>query len=203
MSERRSPLLVILNGPSGVGKDTVISRLRREFPDVHFAVTATTRSPRPGEAHGTSYFLVTRGEYDAMLDRGDLLAPARVHGNWYGAPLGPIHQALADARDVFLKIDVQGAIQVRRRLPQAVFIFLAPPSLGDLVKRLVGRQTEDEEDFLRRLRDAEAEMAQMPQYDYVVVNRYEDIGHAVRGVACIITAERLRTQRQPIMLDER
>jgi guanylate kinase len=201
VGEQAVPVLFILSGPSGVGKDTVISRLRNTFRDVHFAVTATTRLPRPGEEHGKSYFFLTRSAFDAMLDRDELLAPAKVHGNWYGAPLEPIRQALVAGTDVFLKIDVQGAIQVRRRLPQAVFVFLAPPSLTDLVSRLVGRHTEDEANFERRLRDAEVEMAEMPRYDYVVVNRYEDVDDAVRSVACIITAERLRTHRQPIVLE--
>jgi guanylate kinase len=170
---------------------------------MHFAVTATTRPPRPGEEHGRSYYFLSSADYEAMLDSGEMLAPAQVHGNWYGAPLEPIRRALAESKDVFLKIDVQGAIQVRRQLPQAAFIFLAPPSLVDLMRRLALRQTEDEAESRRRLQDAEFEMAQMPQYDYVVVNQFEDVEDAARTVACIITAERHRIQRQPIVMEKR
>lgn len=199
---RQSPILFVLSGPSGVGKDSVIRELRRQFPDLHYAVTATTRSPRPGEVPGRSYHFVTRPEYDSMLDRGELLAPAEVHGHWYGAPIAELRQAFAAGDDVLLKIDVQGAIRVRRRLPQAVFIFLAPPSVDDLLVRLAARRTESEEELKRRLRDAQFEMAQLPAYDYVVVNREENLEEAVQAVACIISAERHRVQRQPIELPQ-
>lgn len=135
-----------------------------------------------------------------MLDRGELLAPARVHGNWYGAPLLPLRQAFRDGKDVLLKIDVQGAIAVRRRIPQAVFLFLAPPSPGHLVERLGSRQTETPPELERRLRDAAFEMAQMPHYDYCVVNQDHNLDEAVSNVACVISAERLRIMRQPIDL---
>ena len=197
---RRSPLLVVLSGPSGVGKDSLIRELRRVFPEVHVAVTATTRPRRPGEVPGKSYYFLSQAQYDELLDAGELLAPAKVHGYWYGAPLDELRGAFATGRDVLLKIDVQGAIQVRRRLPQAVFVFVAPPSRDELIERLQARRTEHGPDLERRMRDAELELAQMPQYDYVVVN---DAGHldlAVQHVACIITAEGLRTHRQPIDL---
>lgn len=201
--ENRSPILFIISGPSGVGKDTVIRELRTRFTDLHYAVTATTRSPRPGEIPGQSYFFLSKTEYDTMLDAGELLAPAEVHGNWYGAPISELRNAFAGGRDVLLKIDVQGAIQVRRRLPQAVFIFLAPTSIGDLMSRLATRRTESEADFERRIRDARFEMAQLPVYDYVVINRDDDLSETVQCIACIITAERHRTHRQPIELDSR
>jgi guanylate kinase len=138
-----------------------------------------------------------------MLDRDELLAPAQVHGNWYGAPLGELRRAFAAGRDVLLKIDVQGAIQVRRRLPQAVFIFLAPPSMDDLIARLTARHTESEEELRRRVADATFEMAQMPHYDYLVVNKEQGLGDAIHAVGCIMSAERLRIHRQPIRLDRR
>jgi guanylate kinase len=198
----RPPLLIVFSGPSGVGKDTVIQHLRRRMTDVQYAVTATTRPPREGEVDGKSYYFVSQREYDKMLDRGDLLAPAEVHGYWYGAPLERIGEALASGKDVLLKIDVQGAIQVRRRFPQAVFIFLAPVSFDDLVARLEQRRTEFGEELERRISDARFEMDQMPRYDYVVVNRDDDVETAVESVACIITAERLRIHRQPIDLGD-
>ena len=200
MGTGRTPLLVVLSGPSGVGKDSVIRELRNCIDDMHFAVTATTRPPRPGETPGQSYHFVTQDEYDHMLDRGELLAPAEVHGYWYGAPVDSIRRELQANRDVLLQIDVQGAMQVRRRYPQAVFIFLAPSSTRGLVERLRARHTESQEQFRRRVADAEFEMAQLPQYDYVVVNREDDLEGAVRSVACIIHAERLRVSRQPVRL---
>jgi|SRR5947209_1970364 len=193
-------MLLVFSGPSGVGKDTVIRRLRDRLPDVHFAVTATTRPPRPGEIDGESYYFLSQDAFDRMLDRGELLAPADVHGYWYGAPVTYMAAALDHGQDVFLKIDVQGALQVRRRYPQAVFVFLAPPSLEELVARLTARRTEMKDDLDRRLQDAEFEMAQLPYYDYVVVNQDEDVDSAVESVACILRAERLRTHRQPIRI---
>ncbi len=200
MTLGRAPVLVILSGPSGVGKDTVIQQLRRRLPDMHYAVTATTRPARPGEIEGESYYFIGQNDYDLMLDRGDLLAPAEVHGYWYGAPTEKIRDALDSGEDVLLKIDVQGAMQVRRRFPQAVFIFLAPSSMHDLMARLRSRHTESPEECKRRVADAQFEMAQLPQYDYQVVNHDDDVAGAVESVACIITAERLRLHRQPIAL---
>ncbi len=203
MSHSRSPLLVVLSGPSGVGKDTVMDRLHGTLPDLHYAVTATTRPSRPGETEGRSYFFLTKHEYDAMLDRGELLAPAQVHGNWYGAPLRPLRAAFDEGKDVLLKIDVQGAIAVRRRIPQAVFLFLAPPSPEHLVDRLDSRRTESKQELARRARDASYEMAQMPHYDYCVVNHDHDLEGTVANVASVISAERLRINRQPIDLGPR
>jgi guanylate kinase len=200
VSHSRSPLLVVLSGPSGVGKDTVMERLHDVLPDLHYAVTATTRAPRPGETEGKSYYFLTKDQYDAMLDRGELLAPARVHGNWYGAPLQPVRAAFSQGKDVLLKIDVQGAIAVRRRIPQAVFLFLAPPSPEHLVERLGSRRTESRQELARRVRHAAYEMAQMPHYDYCVVNHDDDLEQTVANVACVISAERLRINRQPIDL---
>jgi guanylate kinase len=200
--DRRSTLLVVMSGPSGVGKDSIIRRLRSRMPDLVFAVTATTRPPREGEVPGKSYFFVTQEQYHARLDGGELLAPANVHGRWYGAPLEPIRRALHEGRDVLLKIDVQGAIQVRRRLPQAVFVFVAPPSVEELIQRLQSRHTESKAELERRVRDARFEMEQLPHYDYVIVNRREDLDDAVDQMSCIVTAERLRAHRQPIELPD-
>lgn len=197
---RRSPLLFVVSGPSGVGKDSVIGELRGHHLDIHYAVTATTRAPRPHEVSGQSYHFVSKAEYDDLMDRGELLAPANVHGHWYGAPVEELRGAFASHRDVLLKIDVQGAIQVRRRIPQSIFIFLAPESPSDLDHRLRSRHTEGQDELERRLRDAIFELAQMPTYDYVVVNRERDLETAVHSVGCIIAAERLRTQHQPIDL---
>jgi guanylate kinase len=202
MKRARSPILFVLSGPSGAGKDSVITALRTSHPDLHYAVTATTRAPRPGETDGVSYYFFSKQRYDDLADRGEMIAPANVHGHWYGAPLRPIRQALSAGQDVLLKIDVQGAMQVRRRLPQSVYIFLTTPSFEDLVSRLESRRTEDKEDFERRIQDAHFEMAQMPQYDYCVINEQDDLNAAADGVSCIIMAERLRIHRQPILFSD-
>jgi guanylate kinase len=160
----------------------------------------TTREPRPGEVLGKNYYFVSKEEYEERLGRGDLLAPAQVHGHWYGAPIESVREALQWGQDVLLKIDVQGAIQIRRRVPQAVFIFIAPPSVADLVQRLSSRHTESAAELERRIRDAEFEMAQLPSYDYLVVNREGGLAEAAQRVACIISAERMRIHRQPIDL---
>ncbi len=199
VSHGRPPILFILSGPSGVGKDTVIRELQTVVTDLHYAVTGTTRAPRPSEIEGTSYFFLTKESYDDMMDQGELLAPAQVHGNWYGAPLEPLREAFARGRDVLLKIDVQGAIAVRRRIPQAVFIFLAPSSPEVLRNRLSARNTESQEELDRRLADAEIELAQMPHYDYCVVNMDDDLRATVQSVSCIVAAERLRIDRQVLI----
>lgn len=200
MDGPHSPLLIILSGPSGAGKDTVIERLREQRPAMHYVVTVTTRAPRPGEIPGKSYIFVSQEEYDTMRDRGELLAPADVHGHWYGAPVDQIRRALARGQDVLLKVDVQGARQVRRRIPQAVYVFLAPPTFEELSERMRHRHTESPADLERRLRDARYEMEQMPQYDYLVINRRDELDRAVGNLACIIEAERLRIHRPRVAL---
>jgi guanylate kinase len=203
VSSTRIATLFVLSGPSGAGKDSVIAGVRKRLGDVHYAVTATTRAMRPNEREGESYYFVSKACYDEMMDSGELLAPARVHGNYYGAPVGPIRDALKAGKDVLLKIDVQGAMQIKRILPQAVYIFLMTPTFEDLVARLEARRTESATEFATRIRDARFEVDQQPQYDYCVVNQFEDLERAVGDVASIIRAERLRIHRQPITLEMR
>jgi guanylate kinase len=194
------PMLVVFSGPSGAGKDSVLQYLRGMVPDLHVAVTATTREPRPGEIPGRSYHFLSLDDYDRMLVAGQLLAAARVHGRRYGVPLEEIRGPLAAGEDVLVKLDVQGAMDLRSGVPQAVFIFLAPPSLNELVTRLVDRRTESPEGLERRLDDARFEMQLLPQYDYAVVNGPAGASHAAAQIASIITAERLRTHRRVIDL---
>jgi guanylate kinase len=193
-------MLMVLSGPSGVGKDSVLQYLRELVPDICVAVTATTRAPRAGEKDGISYHFVSRAEYNRMLDEGRLLAPADVHGHWYGVPLDELLRPLQAGEDVIVKIDVQGAMDVRHRIPQAIFVFLAPPSLPELIRRLEERHTESPQDLQRRIRDASFEMEQLPRYDYAVVNGPQGAKQAAHSIGCIVDAERLRTHRQPISL---
>jgi guanylate kinase len=154
-----------------VGKGTVSAFVRRRYPQVWLSVSATTRAPRPGEVDGVHYHFVGEDEFHAMAARGELLERARVHGRaWYGTPRRPVEEALAEGRPALLEIDLQGARQVRQTMPEALFVFLAPPSWDELVRRLVGRGTETEEERQARLTTARAELAAEPEFDITIVN---------------------------------
>jgi guanylate kinase len=164
--------LVVLAGPTAVGKGTVAADVRRHHPEAWISVSATTRAPRPGEQDGVHYWFVDDDQFDAMVERGDLLEWAVVHkAARYGTPRQPVEAVLATGRPALLEIDLQGARQVRERMPQARFVFLAPPSWEELVRRLVGRGTETEAERERRLASARAELAAETEFDATVVNR--------------------------------
>ena len=168
---RRTRLLV-LAGPTAVGKGTVAAEVRRSHPEVWISVSATTRAPRPGEENGVHYWFVSDEEFDAMVERGDLLEWAVVHqAARYGTPRGPVDLALASGHPAMLEIDLQGARQVRDTMPEALFVFLKPPSWDELVRRLVGRGTETEAERRRRLETARLELAAEDEFDVTVVNR--------------------------------
>ena len=163
--------LVVLAGPTAVGKGTVAAEVRGHHPDVWISVSATTRPPRPRERNGVHYWFVSDEEFDAMIERGDLLEWAVVHqAARYGTPRGPVELALASGQPALLEIDLQGARQVRETMPDALFVFLKPPSWEELVRRLVGRGTEDEEERARRLETARAELAAESEFDVTIVN---------------------------------
>lgn len=163
--------LVVLAGPTAVGKGTVAAHIRENHPDVMLSVSATTRAPRPGEVDGEHYHFVSDEEFDRMVSGDELLEWATVHGvHRYGTPRGPIDRAINEGRPVLLEIDMQGAFQVRRSEPRASLVFLLPPSWDELVDRLVGRGTENEEERARRLRTARTELAAQGEFDYRVVN---------------------------------
>ena len=163
--------LIVLAGPTAVGKGTVVRALREREPDVWISVSATTREPRPGEIDGVHYFFVTPARFDAMVAGGELLEWATVHGvHRYGTPRGPVEERLATGTPVLLEIDLQGARQVRETMPDALFVFLAPPSWDELVHRLVGRGTEGPEERERRLETARLELAAESEFDAVIVN---------------------------------
>ena len=187
-----SGLMFVLSGPSGVGKSTLIERLKRdEFPITH-CVTATTRPMRLGEEHGVHYYFLVEAEYDALLEKGQFLEHAVVHNlHRYGIPLHSIRDGLRRGKDVILAPDVQGASTVRWKLPNAVTIFLRPPSLEELVPRLAARGTETADERTVRLETAEREMLRMSEYDYVIVNHADRLDQAVRDLKAIIQAERL------------
>ncbi|MET0434235.1 MAG: guanylate kinase, partial [Cellulomonas sp.] len=172
-------------GPTAVGKGTVAADIRQRYPLIWVSFSATTRSPRPGEIEGVHYHFVDEAGFDDMTAAGDLLEWAVVHGrNRYGTPRRPVEERLAAGEPALLEIDLQGARQVRTTMPEAQFVFLAPPSMDELVRRLVGRGTEDEEERARRLATAEVEMAAEPEFDHVVVN--DDVRRATDELVALM-----------------
>ncbi|WP_448711542.1 guanylate kinase [Microbacterium profundi] len=173
--------LLVLAGPTAVGKGTVAAHIRENHPEIHLSVSATTRPPRPGEIDGVHYFFVDDAEFDRLIAEGALLEYAVVHNrSRYGTPRAPIDKALSEGKTVLLEIDLQGARQVHAAEPSATLIFLLPPSWDELVDRLVGRGTEDDEERARRLRTAKVELAAQSEFDYRIVN--EDVATAAREV---------------------
>lgn len=187
-------LLFVLSAPSGTGKDTVIAALKEQGMDFHVVASVTTRAPRPGETDGHPYYFVNQEQFDELVAHDELLEHARVHGHWYGQPRQQIRDHLQAGHDVMLKIDVQGAATVRQKLSGAIFIFLIPGSVEELVERLTARQTETEQERQRRLLDAQNELAQQRHYDYVVENRQGQLEDAVERLRAIMLAEHCRTQ---------
>jgi guanylate kinase len=168
---RRRSRLTVLAGPTAVGKGSVAADIRKNHPEVWISVSVTTRRPRPGEVHGRHYWFVSDEEFDALVADDQLLEWAVVHkAARYGTPRLPVEDALAQGRPALLEIDLQGARQVRRTMPEALFVFLKPPSWEELVRRLVGRGTEDEEERARRLQTALEELAAEPEFDVAIVN---------------------------------
>ncbi|MBI2942364.1 MAG: guanylate kinase [Chloroflexi bacterium] len=184
--------LFVLSGPSGVGKDAVLEQLRGLGVPFTSVVTCTTRERRPGEVHGVDYLFVSEETFDEMQRRGEFLEVAEIYGHRYGTPVEAVRRALRAQRDLVLKIDVQGARQVRERVPGAVLVFLAPARLDDLTARLRDRQTEPPEAIAGRLREANREMAEVPHYDYLIVNREGRPVEAAAQLRCIMEAEKRR-----------
>ncbi len=189
-------LLVIISGPSGVGKDTIIDALRARDPkvggDYHYVVTCTTRAPRKGEVPDVSYHFLKPEEFHVLRDSGELLEANEVHGNWYGTPRREVARALAAGRDVILKIDVQGARVVKERIPDALLVFIVPPSMEALFQRLRSRATETANELELRQRNAAIELARQGDYDQVVVNETGEVGRTAAEIEAIIAQEKRR-----------
>jgi guanylate kinase len=195
-----NPMLVIISGPSGVGKDTIIAALqeRGHRPEYHYVVTCTTRARRPGEVDGVSYNFVSLEEFAALRDGGELLEANEVHGNWYGTPRAGVRDALSDGRHAILKIDVQGARVVKSCVPEALLIFVVPPSLDTLVEHLKARRTESAEQLELRQRNAALELARKDDYDYVVVNEEGRVDLTAAKIEEIIDLEERRGSRRAV-----
>jgi guanylate kinase len=191
---KRRGLLIVLSGPSGVGKGTVRKELFSQ-PDTNYeySISMTTRAPRVGEVDGVDYFFKSREEFEQLIEQGGLLEHAEFVGNYYGTPLAYVHETLDAGRDVFLEIEVQGAAQIREKAPDALFIFLAPPSISELEQRLIGRGTEPEDVIARRIATAREEVEMMSLYDYVVEN--DEVQNACDKINAIIKAEHCRRER--------
>jgi guanylate kinase len=195
-----NPLVVVVSGPSGVGKDAILNRIKeRQYP-FKFVTTLTTRRQRANEKHQVDYHFVSADEFQDLLKNQGLLEWAEVYGNWYGVPKGPVKEALSEGRDTIIKVDVQGASNIKKILPDAVLIFISPPSLEELSKRLCQRRTESAEDLALRLNTAEKEMQQISSFDYVVLNPCNAVDKAIDDILAIIQAEKCRVKPRRYVL---
>ena len=194
------PLLIVVSGPSGVGKDAMLARVREFRPEVFWAITATTRAMRPGEEHGVHHLFHTRDEFLELLERGELLEHAEVYGNLYGVPKAPVREALAEGRDAIVRTDVQGAASIRALAPDALLIFVAPPSLEELERRLRSRDTESAEETALRIETSRQEMRDAAWFDAVVVNETGGLEDAAHEVMNIIERERERVPPRVVRL---
>jgi guanylate kinase len=192
------PLLIVLSGLSGVGKDTVLAGLRKSGLPLEISVSATTRPRRAGEKEGVDYHFVSATRFQQMIDTNQLLEWANVYGNLYGVPWEPVRVALENGRDILIKIDVQGAATIKKLAPRAVFIFLITPHLEELENRLRQRRTETPAELELRLKTAREELEKLPMFDYVVVNHRDEIDETIALIKAIITAEKCRVEPREI-----
>ena len=195
-----APLLLIISGPSGVGKDTVLDAMRAAGLAFHFVVTSTSRPPRPGEVDGEDYVFVSRDEFERMIAHDELIEYALVYDQYKGIPKKHVRQALASGQDVVMRLDVQGAETVKSLIPEAISVFLIAPSLEILEQRLRARRSDTPAQIQTRLDKAQAEMEALAHFDYAVPNRDGQVERAVADIEAILRAERLRVGRGPIKL---
>ena len=196
----KRPLLIVLSGPSGVGKDAILARMKGLGYPLKYITTLTTRPRRPNERNNVDYHFVSMERFQEMIENSELLEWANVYGNWYGVPKAEVKQALDKGEDVIVKVDIQGAATIKKILSQAIFIFLMPPSMEELLIRLKQRHTESPSSLAVRLKTAEEEIRQLPLFDYIVVNRWDEIDLAVSDIKAIITAEKCRVTPREIVL---
>lgn len=194
------PLLIVVSGPSGVGKDAILSHMKALGCPFEYITTMTTRAPRITEKVNIDYHFVSAETFKSLRERGELLEYACVYSNWYGVPRQPVKQALEKGRDTIIKVDIQGAATIKKLVPEAIFIFIAPPSLDELLSRLKQRRTESACDLDLRTRAAEAEMKQLHNFDYVVVNPCDGIDSAISQIKAIVSAEKCRVKPRAVKL---
>ena len=198
LKQKERGQLIVLSGPSGVGKSTVIAELFSQRDNIHFSVSYTTRQPRVGEQDGVNYNFVSREEFEGMIQRDELLEYAEYVDNYYGTSLKAIEKQLSQGVDVLLDIEVQGAAKVRARCPDALFIFIIPPPFEELSRPLHGRNTDSEEVIAGRLEKAKIEFREIPNYDYLVIN--DKVSHAVAEIEAILTAAECRVENRTSIL---
>ena len=186
------PLLIVISGLSGAGKDAVLARMKELGYPLKYITTVTTRARRANERDKVDYHFISKEKLQEMIKNKELLEWANVYGNWYGVPYEPVKQALDKGQDIIIKVDVQGAATIKKILPQAVFIFITPSSMDDLTLRLKQRQTESALDLALRLKTAEEEVKQLSLFDYIVVNKQDELDEVVSDIEAIITAEKCR-----------
>jgi guanylate kinase len=198
--DSENPLVIVVSGPSGVGKDAILHRMRELGSSFEYITTVTTRRQRTKEKHMVDYHFMSVNKFQELLRDGGLIEHANVYGNWYGVPREPVKQALSKGKDVILKVDVQGAANIKKILPEALFIFIAPQSLEELSNRLRQRFTETDSDLELRLRTAMDEMQAIGNFDYVVINQRNRMDAAIKNILAIVAAEKCRTKPRKITL---
>lgn len=186
-------LLIVVSGPSGAGKGTICDALRKQFPKIHYSISMTTRPPRPGEVDGVNYYFSTNEKFEALLKEDAFLEHAKVYDHYYGTPKKYVYDMLAQGNHIMLEIDIQGAMQVKEKYPQAVFIYVVPPSKEVLKERLCGRHTDSDDVIAGRLAKARNELDWIDKYDYLVVN--DDLDTAIHKAAAILEAESCKVTR--------
>lgn len=194
------PLLIVISGPSGVGKDAVVQRLKERHPGFHFVVTANTRPPRPNEVHGVDYFFYSREEFQRRIKAGEFFEYTQVYTDYKGIPRAQVIDALASGCDVVMRVDVQGAATVKKKVPSAILIFLTTASEEELVERLQSRRTDSQEEIKVRIETARQEYQRMGEFDYKVVNHEGKLDQTVDDILDIIKAERHRVKQTKVRL---
>ncbi|MFE5319678.1 guanylate kinase [Paenibacillus sp. NPDC056579] len=193
MTSKEKGILIVLSGPSGVGKGTVCKALRQCTPDLVYSVSATTREARQGEVDGVNYFFKTREQFQQLIEEDQMLEWAEYVGNFYGTPRKFVEETINSGKDIILEIEVQGALKVKQKFPEGVFIFLLPPSMDELESRIVGRGTESEESIRNRMSVAMDEIKLMEHYDYAIVN--DRVENACSKIQAIVVAEHCRKEK--------
>jgi guanylate kinase len=200
VQEDGSDLVIVISGPSGVGKDATIARLKQSGLRFHHVITATTRNIRHGERDGADYFFISRDKFQEGISKDEFLEYAEVYGNYYGVPKREVRRGLAGNTDVLIKVDVQGAVTLKKKIPGAVFIFLLPPSAEDLHQRIRGRKADTEKDVGLRMGMLTEELKSLAFFDYAVVNHNNDLDKTVTTVKAIISAEKCRVKRRSVTI---
>lgn len=195
-----NPLLIVISGPSGIGKDAVVGLLRKTNKDTHFVITMNSRSPRPDEVEGKDYFFVSREVFEEKIANDELIEYARVYSDYKGIPKSQVREAFASGKDVVMRLDVQGAMTIRRLCPEAILIFLTASSKDEWINRLLERRSESPEEIEIRLRFAEKEYEMIKEFDYLVVNSDQHLDQTIADIQAIIKAEHLKTCPRKVIL---